>query len=81
MFYQCPTTGQNIEFSCEPANEPETYETVTCRLRSPGGNATGINPMVNASEGKRLGLLHELVPDASRIGVLFNPNSPDAASH
>ena len=50
-------------------------------LRSPGGNATGINPMMNAPEGKRLGLLHELVPDASRIGVLFNPNSPDAASH
>jgi putative ABC transport system substrate-binding protein len=50
-------------------------------LRSPGGNATGINPMMIAPEGKRLGLLHELVPDASRIGVLFNPNSPDAASH
>jgi putative ABC transport system substrate-binding protein len=50
-------------------------------LRSPGGNATGINPMMVAPEGKRLGLLHELVPDVSRIGVLFNPNSPDAASH
>jgi putative tryptophan/tyrosine transport system substrate-binding protein len=50
-------------------------------LRSPGGNATGINPMMNALEGKRLGLLHELVPDVSRIGVLFNPNSPDASSH
>jgi putative tryptophan/tyrosine transport system substrate-binding protein len=46
-----------------------------------GGNATGINPMVLAPEGKRLSLLHELVPDASRIGVLFNPNSPDASSH
>jgi putative tryptophan/tyrosine transport system substrate-binding protein len=50
-------------------------------LRSPGGNATGINPMMTALEGKRLSLLHELVPDASRIGVLFNPNSPDASSH
>jgi putative tryptophan/tyrosine transport system substrate-binding protein len=50
-------------------------------LRSPGGNATGINPMVVAPEGKRLGLLHELVPDAIRIGVLFSPNSPDASSH
>jgi putative tryptophan/tyrosine transport system substrate-binding protein len=37
--------------------------------------------MMNALEGKRLGLLHELVPDVSRIGVLFNPNSPDASSH
>jgi putative ABC transport system substrate-binding protein len=50
-------------------------------LRSPGGNATGINPMMNALEGKRLSLLHELVPDVSRIGVLFNPNSPDSSSH
>jgi putative ABC transport system substrate-binding protein len=50
-------------------------------LRSPGGNATGINPMMNEVEGKRLSLLHELVPDASRIGVLFNPNSPDASTH
>ncbi len=37
--------------------------------------------MMNAPDGKRLGLLHELVPDVSRIGVLFNPNSPDASSH
>jgi putative tryptophan/tyrosine transport system substrate-binding protein len=50
-------------------------------LRSPGGNATGVNPMMTALEGKRLSLLHELVPDASRIGVLFNQNSPDASSH
>jgi putative ABC transport system substrate-binding protein len=50
-------------------------------LRSPGGNATGVNPMMNELEGKRLSLLHELLPDVSRIGVLFNPNSPDASSH
>ena len=50
-------------------------------LRRPGGNATGINPMMIALEGKRLSLLHELIPDAVRIGVLFNPNSPDALAH
>jgi hypothetical protein len=37
--------------------------------------------MMIAVEGKRLSLLHEVVPDANRIGVLFNPNSPDASSH
>ena len=31
-------------------------------------------------ESKRLGLLHELVPQATIIGVLLNPNFPDAAS-
>jgi putative ABC transport system substrate-binding protein len=37
--------------------------------------------MMTALEGKRLSLLRELVPDVSRIGVLFNRNSPDASSH
>jgi ABC-type uncharacterized transport system substrate-binding protein len=35
--------------------------------------------MVVALEGKRLSLLHELVPNVRRIGVLFNPNSPDTS--
>jgi putative tryptophan/tyrosine transport system substrate-binding protein len=38
-------------------------------LRRPGGNATGVNPMMTALEGKRLSLLHELIPNVSRIGV------------
>jgi putative tryptophan/tyrosine transport system substrate-binding protein len=43
-------------------------------LNRPGGNATGINFFVDAMEGKRLGLLHELVPTAALMGVLLNPN-------
>ena len=63
------------------ASDDPVKNGLVASLHSPGGNATGINPMMVAPEGKRLELLHELVPDASRIGVLFNPNSPDAASH
>jgi ABC-type uncharacterized transport system substrate-binding protein len=44
-------------------------------LNRPGGNATGINFFGTAMEGKRLGLLHELVPTAALMGVLLNPNS------
>jgi putative tryptophan/tyrosine transport system substrate-binding protein len=44
-------------------------------LNRPGGNATGINFFVTAMEGKRLGLLHELVPTAALMGVLLNPTS------
>jgi putative ABC transport system substrate-binding protein len=44
----------------------------------PGGNATGVNMFITAVEAKRLGLLHELIPTASRIAVIVNPNSPDA---
>jgi ABC-type uncharacterized transport system substrate-binding protein len=42
-------------------------------LARPGGNATGINQVIGEVTAKRLGLLHELVPTANRVGVLVNP--------
>ena len=39
----------------------------------PGGNATGINFQTADMEAKRLGLLHELMPQAKNIGFLYNP--------
>ena len=39
----------------------------------PGGNATGVNYLVADAVAKRLGLLHELMPKAVRVGVLTNP--------
>jgi putative ABC transport system substrate-binding protein len=45
-------------------------------LNRPGGNATGVNFFVAELGSKQLGLLHELVPAASRVGLLVNPNSP-----
>ena len=48
-------------------------------LARPGGNVTGINYFVQEVLAKRLGLLHELVPNAVRITVLVNPaNAPVA---
>jgi putative tryptophan/tyrosine transport system substrate-binding protein len=44
----------------------------------PGGNATGINLLTQTLEPKRLGLLHELVPQAATIGFLLNPDFPSA---
>jgi putative tryptophan/tyrosine transport system substrate-binding protein len=44
--------------------------------QSPGGNATGYSEMNTEVGTKRLGLLHELAPQATRFGVLVNPNVP-----
>lgn len=49
-------------------------------LNRPGGNTTGVFNFNPTLEAKRLGLLHELVPQAATIGVLVNPNYPPAAS-
>jgi putative ABC transport system substrate-binding protein len=46
-------------------------------LSHPGGNATGINLTLDEVESKRLGLLHETLPTATKIAVLFNPKRPD----
>ena len=47
-------------------------------LARPGGNITGITNIVAELAGKRLELLKEIVPTASRIAVLVNPNSQNA---
>jgi putative ABC transport system substrate-binding protein len=47
-------------------------------LNRPGGNITGISFITTTLEAKRLELLCALVPAASVIGVLVNPNFPDA---
>src|SRR3981081_1306536 len=49
-------------------------------LNRPGGNATGVSLYLGELAAKRLELLHELIPNADIIGILVNPNLPDAGS-
>jgi putative tryptophan/tyrosine transport system substrate-binding protein len=48
-------------------------------LARPGSNATGVNFFLSEIVAKRLGLLHELVPQAVRVAVLVNPGNRSVA--
>jgi putative ABC transport system substrate-binding protein len=43
-------------------------------LARPGGNATGVNLFTTEIVEKRLSLLRDLVPAATRVAMLLNPN-------
>lgn len=56
------------------AENPVTLGLATS-LAHPGGNATGINFLGVETDAKRLGLMHELLPNAVRFAVLLNPTN------
>jgi putative ABC transport system substrate-binding protein len=49
-------------------------------LNRPGGNITGIAPFTSPLAGKRVQILHELVPNATVIAFLVNPANPGSES-
>jgi putative tryptophan/tyrosine transport system substrate-binding protein len=68
------------------ATTPIVFETggdpvqagLVASLSRPGGNATGVTILSPELEPKRLGLLHDLLPKATRFAVLMNPSTaPD----
>jgi putative ABC transport system substrate-binding protein len=61
-------------------DDPTKYGLVAS-LNRPGGNATGVNYFIGELVAKRLEMLRELVPTATRFGVLVNPNSATAESY
>src|ERR1019366_10505620 len=48
-------------------------------LNRPGGNVTGVTRLTTELIQKRLGLMCELVPKATTIGLLANPNGVQTA--
>src|SRR5262249_47588609 len=49
---------------------------VVASLARPGSNITGLSDLHSEIVGKRLELLRELLPSASRIAVMVNPDVP-----
>jgi putative tryptophan/tyrosine transport system substrate-binding protein len=53
---------------------------VVASLGHPGGNATGVSIVTVGLAAKRMELLHELVPKATVIALIVNPNGLNAVS-
>jgi putative tryptophan/tyrosine transport system substrate-binding protein len=53
-------------------------EGLVASVNRPGGNVTGLTLLTTEIDGKRLGLLKELVPQASLVAALINPDFPPA---
>jgi ABC-type uncharacterized transport system substrate-binding protein len=54
-------------------NEDPVRLGLVTSLARPGGNLTGFNILTAEVTAKRLDLLRELMPSATRVGVLVNP--------
>ena len=66
---------RDIPILCTSCGDPLDNGLVTSLAR-PGGNVTGFASLSAELIGKRLALLKEAVPGASRIGALINPDNP-----
>jgi ABC-type uncharacterized transport system substrate-binding protein len=54
---------------------------LVARLNQPGGNATGVSTLATDVGSKRLGLLRELIPNATTIALLLNPKFSGGWQH
>lgn len=75
-------TGQALPVKKATSSIPIVFTNVSdpvgaglvASLARPGGNVTGLSSVSQDLSGKRLELLKETIPKASRFAVLYNPN-------
>jgi putative ABC transport system substrate-binding protein len=80
------TTPAALAAKAATATIPIVFETagdpirlgLVASLNRPGRNVTGVTQLSSELVSKRLGLLHDLIPTATIIGLLVNPTDPRA---
>jgi putative tryptophan/tyrosine transport system substrate-binding protein len=58
--------------------EDPLKEGLVASFNRPDGNITGYTNFANQLIGKRMGLLREIVPNATKLALLVNPDNPNA---
>ena len=80
------TTPAALAAKAATASIPIIFETagdpirlgLVASLNRPGRNITGVTQLSSELVSKRLGLLHDLIPTATIVGLLVNPTDPRA---
>src|SRR5258708_1921250 len=81
-------TGAVIAAKQATSFTPIVFTTVTdpvvnglvASIARPGGNVTGLSQQTSELGGKRLGLLHEIVPRLRRVAVMANITNPSTVA-
>ena len=68
--------GAPRRFRSSCRSRPIQWQAGVASLARPAGNATGLSILAPAVGAKRLQLLKEVVPNASRVAVLWNAGDP-----
>jgi putative ABC transport system substrate-binding protein len=71
------TATSTIPIIFQVASDPVRLGLVAS-LNRPGGNVTGVTSLNLEVVPKKLEYMHELIPNAVVIGMLVNPNNPEA---
>jgi putative ABC transport system substrate-binding protein len=71
------TATSTIPILFQVASDPVQLGLVAS-LNRPGGNVTGVTSLNLEVVPKKLEYMHELIPNAVVIGMLVNPNNPEA---